>query len=82
MGDGVVAGCVADAEVAGVDAGADAGEEPTAVAKAVCEAGADPAADGVDPDPPHALRPVPPITAAAMITTGTRRILMPIPFIE
>jgi hypothetical protein len=81
-GDGVVAACVADAEVAGVEAGADAGVEPTAVARADPEAGVDPAADGVDPLPPHALRPAPPITAAAMITTGTRRILMPIPFIE
>jgi hypothetical protein len=82
MGDVVTAACVAGAEVAGVEGGADAGDEPTAVAIAVCEAGADAAVDGVDPLPPHALRPAPPITAAATITTGTRRILMPIPFIE
>jgi hypothetical protein len=82
MGDGVVAACVAGADVAGVEAGADAGVDPAAVAIAVCEPGADAAADGVDPDPPQALRPTPPMTAAAMITTGIRRILMPIPFIE
>jgi hypothetical protein len=84
-GDFVTAGCVAAAEVAGVEAGADAGAELAAVATAPTEppeAGPDAAVDAVDPDPPHALRPAPPITAAAMITTGTRRILMPIPFIE
>jgi hypothetical protein len=81
----VTAGCVAGAEVAGVEAGADAGAELAAVATAPTEppeAGPDAAVDGVDPVPPHALRPVPPMMAAAMITTGTRRILMPLPFIE
>jgi hypothetical protein len=77
-----VAACVAAAEVAAVVGDADAGDEPATVAKAVCEAGADAAVDAVDPLPPHALRPTPPMTAAAMITTGTRCILMPIPFIE
>ena len=79
----LAAECVAAGEVAGADVegGPDAGDEPAAVAKAVPEAGADAALDEGDP-PPHAVRPTPPITAAAMITTGTRRILMPIPFIE
>jgi hypothetical protein len=76
----VTAGCVAAAEVAGVEGGADAGDEPVAVAKAAAEppeADADAAVDEVDPVPPHAFRPAPPMTAvAAMITTGTRRILM------
>ena len=69
-----VARCVADGDVAGVEAG----DEPAAVAKADAEpAGTDPAAAGdePDPDPPHAVRPAPPITTA-MITTGTRRIPM------
>jgi len=84
-GDVVAALCVAGAEVAAIEGDADAGDEPAAVAKAVCEpaaAGADAAVGVVDPDPPHALRPAPPMTAAAMITTGSRRILMPLPFIE
>jgi hypothetical protein len=84
-GDVVTAACVAGAEVAGVEGGPDAGDEPAAVATAPTEppeAGPDAAVDGVDPVPPHALRPTPPMTAAAMITTGTRRILMPLPFIE
>jgi hypothetical protein len=80
-GDVLAAECVADGEVAGVEGGPDAGDEPAAVAKADPEAGADPALDGVDP-PPHAVRPAPPMTAAAMITTGTRRILMLLPFRE
>jgi len=73
----LAAECVAAGEVAGADVegGPDAGDEPAAVAKAVPEAGADAALDEGDP-PPHAVRPTPPITAAAMITTGTRRILM------
>lgn len=82
----VTAGCVAAAEVAGVEGGADAGDEPVAVAKAAAEppeADADAAVDEVDPVPPHAFRPAPPMTAvAAMITTGTRRILMLLPFRE
>jgi hypothetical protein len=76
---------VAAAEVAGVEAGADAGDEPATVATAACEppaAGADAAVDEVVPAPPHALRPTLPITAAAMITTGNRRILMLLPFRE
>jgi hypothetical protein len=84
-GDFVTAGCVAAGEVAAVEGG-DAGAELAAVATAPTEppeAGPDAAVDGVDPVPPHALRPAPPMTAAAaMITTGTRRILMPLPFIE
>jgi hypothetical protein len=82
--DLVTAGCVAAAEVAGVEGGAEAGDEPVAVAKAAAEppeADADPAVDEVDPVPPHAVRPAPPITTA-MITTGTRRILMLLPFVE
>jgi hypothetical protein len=85
MGTVVAALCVAGAEVAGVEGGADAGAELAAVATAPTEppeAGPDAAVVGVDPVPPHALRPAPPMTAAAMITTGTRRILMPLPFIE
>jgi hypothetical protein len=80
-----VAAWVAAAEVAGVEAGADAGDEPATVATAACEppaAGADAAVDEVVPAPPHALRPTLPITAAAMITTGNRRILMLLPFRE
>ena len=82
--DLVTAGCVAAAEVAGVEDGADAGDERVAVAKAAAEppeAGADAAVDEVDPVPPHAVRPAPPMTAV-MITTGTRRILMLLPFVE
>jgi hypothetical protein len=77
--DLVTAGCVAAAEVAGAEvAGAEGvaedGDEPV-----VAEAAAEPpeaAVAEVDPVPPHAVRPAPPITTAAMITTGTRRILM------
>jgi hypothetical protein len=36
------------------------------------------ATDELDPDPAHAVRPAPPIRTA-MITTGTRRILMLLP---
>jgi hypothetical protein len=68
--------CVADRDGDGVeDAGAD---EPASVAKADAEpAEADPAATLVelDPNPAHAVRPAPPIRTA-MITTGTRRILI------
>jgi hypothetical protein len=65
---------VAGAEVAGADAGADPPAVDTAAAEPP-EAGADAASDGVDPVPPHAVRPAPPMIAA-MITTGTPRILM------
>jgi hypothetical protein len=80
--DLVTAGCVTAAEVAAVEAGADAGVEPAAVAVAIAvtepaAAGADTAVDDVGPVPPHAVRPAPPMTtAAAMITTGIRHILM------
>jgi hypothetical protein len=81
--DLVTAGCVAAAEVAGAEvAGAEGvaedGDEPV-VAEAAAEppeADADAAVAEVDPVPPHAVRPAPPITTAALITTGTRRILM------
>jgi hypothetical protein len=81
--DLVTAGCVAAAEVAGFEGGADAGDEPVAVVKAATEppeADADAVVDEVDPVPSHAVRPAPPMTTAAMITTGTRRILMLSPF--
>jgi hypothetical protein len=91
--DLVTAGWVTAAEVAaveagadaGVEAGADAGVEPAAVAIAVTEppgADADAAVDEVGPVPPHAVRPAPPVTTAAMITTGIRHILMLSPFVE
>jgi hypothetical protein len=85
--DLVTAGCVTAAEVAAAEAGADAGVEPAAVAVAIAAtelpaAGADAAADEVGPVPPHAVRPAPPMTTAAMITTGIRHILMLSPFIE
>jgi hypothetical protein len=83
--DLVTAGWVTAAEVAAVEAGADAGVEPAAVAIAVTEppgADADAAVDEVGPVPPHAVRPAPPVTTAAMITTGIRHILMLSPFVE
>jgi hypothetical protein len=73
--------CVAAAEVAGVEEGPDAGDEPAAVAKAAAEppeADPDTAVGELDPVPAHAVRPVPP-TTTAVITTGTRRILMLLP---
>jgi hypothetical protein len=76
--DLVTAGCVAAAEVAGAEGVAEDGDEPV-VAEAAAEppeADADAAVAEVDPVPPHAVRPAPPITTAALITTGTRRILM------
>jgi hypothetical protein len=77
--EGVAGAEVAGVEVAGVEAGADAGDDPplavdTAAAEPP-EAGPDAASDGVDPLPPHAVRPAPPMTAA-ISTTGTPRILM------
>jgi hypothetical protein len=79
--DLVTAECVTAAEVAAVEAGADAGVEPAAVAVAIAvtepaAAGSDTAVDDVGPVPPHAVRPAPPMTTAAMITTGIRHILM------
>jgi hypothetical protein len=80
--DLVTAECVTAAEVAAVEAGADAGVEPAAVAVAIAVteppwAGPDAAVDEVGPVPPHAVRPAPPMTtAAAMITTGIRHIVM------
>ena len=88
--DGVAAAeCVTGAdvdgagEVAGAEAGADAGAELPPVAKAAAEppeAGADAAEVPVEV-PPHAVRPAPPMTMA-MIATGTRDILMLLPFRE
>ena len=82
-GDLVAAGCVAAAEVADVEGDADAGDELVAVATAAAEpseAGPDAAVEAVDPVPPHAVSPAPPMTTAAMITIGIRRILMLSPF--
>ncbi len=73
----VAAGLVAGAEVDGAGAGA----EPDAVDSAATEppeAGPDAAVGDVDPDPPQAVRPAPPMMTA-MIATGTRRILMLLP---
>jgi len=70
---GEVAGVGADP---GVSVSADAGDEPGAADK-----GADATAEGFDPLPAHAVRPAPPMTAA-MITAGTRHVLMPLPFDE
>ena len=75
-----VAECGCDGEVAGVGdvpAGVDDCDAVGVAAKAVAEppeAAAD-AAEGVDPLAPHAVRPAPPMTAA-MITAGTRHILI------
>jgi hypothetical protein len=82
--DLVTAGCVTAAEVAAVEGGADADVEPVAVATTATEppaAGADAAVDEADPVPPHAVKPAPPMTTAAMITTGIRHILMLWPFV-
>ena len=63
----------------GDDAGApDAGDDPDGAAEAVGEPPV--AAEGLDPVP-HAVRPAPPMTAA-MITAGTRHILMLLPSAE
>ncbi|MBV9446690.1 MAG: hypothetical protein JO345_12450 [Streptosporangiaceae bacterium] len=79
---GEVAGVVDDP---GVLACADVGDAVGVSARAADEPpeAAD-AAEGVDPvDPlaPHAVRPAPPMTAA-IITAGTRHILMPLPSVE
>jgi hypothetical protein len=63
----------------GDDAGApDAGDDPDGAADAVGEPPV--AAEGLDPLA-HAVKPTPPMTAA-MITAGTRRILMLLPSAE
>jgi hypothetical protein len=67
-------------DVVGVAVSADVGDPPDGPAKAVGDplvAAAEPAAEG-DPLAPHAVRPAPQMTAA-MITAGTRRILMLLP---
>ncbi len=70
--------CVGESAGVGDDVGvpvsADVGDAPGVLAKA----GADAAAEGFDPLAPHALRPAPQMTAA-MITAGTRHILMLLP---
>lgn len=74
--------CVAEAVGVGDDPGvsvsADVGESPGVPANAPADppvAAADGGAEELDPAAPHALRPTPPMTTA-MITAGTRRILM------
>ncbi len=76
--------CVRAGEVAGVgvDPGvpvsADVGDAPGVAARAAAEppeAAADATAGGFGPLAAHAVRPAPPMTAA-MITAGTRHILM------
>jgi hypothetical protein len=58
----------------GVPVSADVGDAPGVEADPL-GAAADPAAAGFDPLAPHALKPAPQMTAA-MITAGTRDILM------
>jgi hypothetical protein len=76
--------CVGEADGVGDDVGvlvsADVGDPPDGPAKAADPLGAaaDEVAEGVDPLAPHALRPAPQMTAA-MITAGTRHILMLLP---
>jgi hypothetical protein len=74
--------CVGEVAGAGADPGAsvsaDVGDAPGVAAKAAPEppeAAADTAAEGFDPLAAHAVRPAPPMTTA-MITAGTRHILM------
>ena len=69
------------ADDAGVPVSADVGDAPGAEAKAAADplvAAPIAAAEGFDPLAPHALRPAPQMTAA-MITAGTRHILMLLP---
>ncbi len=69
------------ADDVGVFVSADVGDAPGVEAKAAADplgAAADAAAEGFDPLAPHALRPAPQMTAA-MITAGTRHILMLLP---
>ena len=73
-----VAECACVGELTGV--GDDAGVlvivgVPAKAADPLGAAAADAAAEGFDPFAPHALRPAPQMTAA-MITAGTRHILM------
>jgi hypothetical protein len=77
--------CVGESAGVGDDVGvpvsADVGDAPGVLAKAAADplvAAADAAAEGFDPLAPHALRPAPQMTAA-MITAGTRHILMLLP---
>ena len=77
--------CVGEAVGVGDDSGvpvsADVGESPGVPASAPADppvAAADGGAEELDPAAPHALRPTPPMTTA-MITAGTRLILMPQP---
>ena len=64
----------------GVPVNADVGDPPDGPAKAVDPLGAaaDATAAGTDVLPPHALTPAPQMTAA-MITAGTRHILILLP---
>ena len=77
---GEVAGVLGRADVGdAVGVEARAADEPI---EAAAEAAADAAAEGVDdPLAPHAVRAAPPMTAA-IITTGTRHILMLLPSAE
>jgi hypothetical protein len=72
---GEVAGVVADPGASeSADVGDDAGVPDKAAAEPP-EAAADATAEGFDPLAAHAVRPAPPM-ATAMITAGTRHILM------
>jgi hypothetical protein len=80
--------CVGESAGVGDDAGglvsADVGDPPDGPAKAADDplvAGADAVAEGFAPLNPHALRPAPQMTAA-MITAGTRHILMLLPSVK
>jgi len=70
--------CVGEVVGVGADPGAsvsvDVGDDPDAADEAAAEA----TAEGFDPLAAHAVRPAPPMTAA-MITAGTRHILMLLP---
>ena len=87
-GDGRISGTVrvgrrvaGVADDAGVFVSADVGDAPGVEDKAAAEppeAAADATAEEFDPLAPHAVRPAPPMTAA-MITAGTRHILMLLP---
>jgi hypothetical protein len=80
VAEGLAAECLCVEE--GIGAGDD-GDDPDGADEAdePPEAGPDAAAEGVDPLDAHAVRPAPPMTAA-MITAGTRHILMLIPSAE
>jgi hypothetical protein len=74
--------CVGEADGVGDDVGvlvsADVGAAPDGLAADPLVTAAEGSAEGVDPLAPHALRPAPQMTAA-MITAGTRHILMLLP---